>query len=220
MCDIKKKLYEVRFNKEEVKKKEKLWKILIENFLQKYVSSKDAVLDVGGGYCEFINIIKCQKKYVVDINPDVKKYANNNVIILNQSAQDISELAEESINVVFASNFFEHISSKEQVLIIISEINRILKLGGKLIVIQPNIKYVYKEYWDFFDHHIPFTEKSFSEALRTSKFEIIESYSRFLPYSTKIKMSRFSLLLRIYLRYSILWKVFGRQFFLVAKKTK
>lgn len=220
MHELEKKLYQVRFDKEEKKSKEKLWRVLIKDFLQKYVSPEDAVLDVGGGYCEFINIIKCRKKYVVDINPDVKKHANNNVNVLNQSAHDIMALVDESIDIVFASNYFEHISSKKQVLDIIKEIRRILKSGGKFIIIQPNIKYAYKEYWDCFDHHIPFTEKSFSEILRINNFEIVKSYSRFLPYTTKAKVSRFTLLLRIYLRYSILWKIFGKQFFIVAEKMK
>lgn len=214
------KIYKVRFNKNEIKNKRLLWEILVKNFLQKYISAEDTVLDVGGGFCEFINVIKCKERYVVDINPDVRTYAKKNVIILNKSAHDIVGLADESIDIAFASNFFEHINSKKEVLEIIQEISRILKPGGKFLVIQPNIKYANKEYWDFFDHHLPFTEKSFSEALKLHSFQIIQSYPRFLPFTTKTKLSRYAFLLKIYLRFSILWKVFGKQFFIVAKKIK
>jgi len=219
MDELEQKLYKVRFDNDERKKKENLWEILVKTFLQKYVNAEEDVLDVGGGYCEFINAIQCHNKYVVDINPEVRNYANKNVTVLLCPAHDIKELPDRNIDVAFASNFFEHINSKKEVLNVIQEINRVLKPGGKFLIIQPNIKYAYKEYWDFFDHHIPFTEKSFSEALRLNKFEIIDSYPRFLPYTTKTRLSRFALLLKIYLAIPVLWRIFGKQFFIVAKKT-
>ena len=60
----------------------------------------------------------------------------------------------------------------------------------QFLIIQPNIKYAYKEYWDFFDHQLPFTERSFGEALMIKKFEIHELYPRFLPFTIKTRFSR------------------------------
>ena len=44
-----KKLYESRFNPQERKAKLALWKVLVNNFLQNYVTVNDTVLDIGGG---------------------------------------------------------------------------------------------------------------------------------------------------------------------------
>ena len=52
-------LYKQRFNKNELHRKNAIWKILCKNFFQKYISKNSSVLDIGAGYCEFINNIQC-----------------------------------------------------------------------------------------------------------------------------------------------------------------
>jgi hypothetical protein len=46
------KLYQNRFDLKQQKAKLKLWKILIKNFLQKYIHQDSEILDIGGGYCQ------------------------------------------------------------------------------------------------------------------------------------------------------------------------
>ena len=53
------------------------------------------------------------------------------------------------VSLIFASNILEHLS-KEEFEKTLKEIKRILKKKGKLIIIQPNFKYAYKEYYDDF----------------------------------------------------------------------
>ena len=48
------KLYKKRFEGELYKKNE-IWKVLCSSFFQKYITEKDLVVDIGAGYCEFIN---------------------------------------------------------------------------------------------------------------------------------------------------------------------
>jgi len=212
------KMYKHIFPEEELIIKEKLWKILIDKILQKYVKANDTVLDVGGGQCLFINNIRCGEKYVVDLNPDIKKYANQDIIIVQESADNISTIPDRSINVVFASNFFEHMKDKDALEKVIEEIKRILTVDGLLIVIQPNIRYAYKEYWDVIDHYIPISDKSLADLLIINNFRINRCNPRFLPWSPKTKLSNFKLLLIIYLRVPILWRFFGKQLFIVAQK--
>ncbi len=45
-----KKLYYNRFDSKDRKDKFALWKVLIEEFLQKYVEQDSVILDIGGGY--------------------------------------------------------------------------------------------------------------------------------------------------------------------------
>ncbi len=213
------KMYKIRFPEKEIPMRKKLWRVLAEDFLQQYIKNNDTVLDLGGGLCLFINNVMCGKKYVVDLNPDLKNYANDNVITLQESGSNISPVSDESIDVVFVSNFFEHLKDISELDKVIEEIRRILKPNGLLLVIQPNIKYAYKEYWDFPDHYLAITDNSLSEMLMINNFQINVCYPRFMPWSPKnSRLSRFTFLLKIYLKVPLLWKLVGKQMFLVAQK--
>jgi SAM-dependent methyltransferase len=212
------KIYQARFDSATVAAKKKLWEVLVERFLQGYVPTDASVADFGGGYCEFINAIQCGRKYVIDLNPAVHRYADPNVEIILSDAREISSIPVGSLDIAFASNFFEHLPSKQQLFEVLSEIHRVLRRGGKLLIIQPNIKYAYREYWDFIDHHIPLTENSLGEALIVNGFKISECIPRFLPFSVSSSPSKSSKLLSLYLRIPPVWRIFGKQTFLVGVK--
>jgi SAM-dependent methyltransferase len=118
---------------------------------------------------------------------------------------------------VFVSNFFEHLEDRHQLLAVLDFIARALKPGGTLLVIQPNFKYAYREYYDFVDHVLPVTDGSLSEALLATGFTIERMTPRFLPFTTKGRPAS-PALLRIYLALPILWRFFGGQLFAVARK--
>ncbi len=211
-------IYKHIFPEEELAAKETLWKILINEIIQKYIKDNDTVLDIGGGQCLFINNVICGKKYANDLNPDIKKYANKDVIALQEKADNISTIPDNSIDVVFASNFFEHMKDKDELEKVIEEIKRILTVNGLLLVIQPNIRYAYKEYWDVIDHYIPISDRSLIDLLCINNFRIKTCYPRFLPWSPKTKLSKFTILLKIYIRIPLFWRFLGKQLFLVAQK--
>ena len=56
------KMYRRRFNEYECEQKDKIWKVLCPHFFQQFVPKDGVVLDLGAGYCEFINNIQCKKK--------------------------------------------------------------------------------------------------------------------------------------------------------------
>jgi len=72
MIDVKK-LYNSRFSSFERVRKEKLWKILCREFLQKFIHPTDTIVDLGAGECEFINNIHGQKKIAVDIKEKIEQ---------------------------------------------------------------------------------------------------------------------------------------------------
>jgi ubiquinone/menaquinone biosynthesis C-methylase UbiE len=219
MMDKIDKIYQARFDPATIAEKNELWKTFVEHFLQRYVPADAVVADIGAGYCEFINAVRCRKKYVVDLNPDVKSYANPDVEVLMCDARDISALPDETLDVAFVSNFFEHLASKEVLFEVLAEIRRVLKRGGKILIIQANIKYAYREYWDFIDHHLPLTENSLEEALIATGYEVAECIPRFLPFSVKFSPSRSTKLLRLYLKMPLAWKLFGKVTFMVGVKS-
>jgi len=213
-------MYRVRFPEEELATKERLWRVLIDKVLQKYIRDTDRVLDIGGGECLFINNVRCRKRYVVDLNPEVKRYADKDVVVIQKGADNISTVPDEGIDVVFVSNFFEHLKDIDELERVLSEIRRVLVKNGLLLVIQPNIRYAYKEYWDFPDHHIPLSHNSLTELLMINNFDIELCYPRFLPWRPKGRLSKFEIIFKIYLQSPLLWRIFGKQAFIVAKKCK
>lgn len=211
-------LYKKRFLENEIEQKNKIWQVLCHNFFNKYIDREASVLDVGAGYCEFINNISCKRKIALDLNPDVKKYANEDVEIVNESCFDIKSIKDNSIDRVFMSNFLEHMKNKQEIVDVITEAKRILKKEGKILILQPNIKYCGPKYWDFFDHHTPLTDTSLAEVLESSGFVVEKLISRFLPYSTKSKIPKNPIFVKIYLMFPMVWKIMGEQTFVVAKK--
>lgn len=210
-------IYRTRFEGENLIIKNKVWKTLCQKFFQNFINKEDTILDLGAGYCEFINNIKAGKKYAIDINSDVEKYAADDVIV---EVSDIKKtnIKSDSIDKVFISNVFEHLNTKEDIIAVLEEINRILKKNGHLLILQPNIKYCYKEYWDYLDHKLPLTDKSLVEALVITKFKIKKVIPKFIPYTIKNSLPKNPFIIKIYLSFPVFWKLFGKQAFIIAEK--
>jgi ubiquinone/menaquinone biosynthesis C-methylase UbiE len=176
------------------------------------------VLDIGFGHGEFINNIDCKVKYAVDLNRESAKFLSAGIEFFQADAHSLPFIYDDSIDVVFISNFSEHLSSKEELIAVFLEIRRILRPSGKLLLLGPNIRYVYKEYWDFFDHHIPLSHKAIIESLRALNFSIYRAIPRFLPYTSKSGIPKCSFLVWLYLKFPPVWQILGGQMFIVASK--
>ena len=211
-------LYRERFDEQGLKQKNKVWKVICEDFLQNFIEPSDTVLDMGAGTCEFINNIRCGVKYAADINPDTQNHAAQGITVLRPKDGELPELQDSSINVVFASNFFEHMPDRQCMLDTLAMIRRVLFTGGRLIVVQPNVKYLAMHYWDFFDHQIALSHKSMHEALVTSGFEIEVLRARFLPYTFRSRFPKGKFFVRTYLKFPVIQQIFGRQMLIVARK--
>ncbi|MBT5029033.1 MAG: class I SAM-dependent methyltransferase [Nitrospinaceae bacterium] len=212
------KIYRRRFNEYECEQKNKIWQVLCPEFFQKYVPLDATVLDIGAGYCEFINNIRCGKKLAVDLNEDTPSFSNPDVSVTSSPSTDLSFLTDNSIDRVFMSNFLEHLKTKQEILETFIEIFRVLKPGGKVITLHPNIRYLYMDYWDYFDHHVPLTDKSIAEGLEVVGLKVDVSIARFLPFTTKSKIPKHPTLVKLYLKFPFIWKIMGKQTFVVATK--
>lgn len=214
-----KKLYKNRFIENSLAKRDAMWKILCKNFFSRYIGPTDSVVDMGAGYCEFINNIHCGKKTAIDLNDDVHKFADGDVTVIRESCSAVNSIGDSTIDAVFMSNFLEHLDSKKEVYDTLKESRRILKPGGKIVILQPNIRFLHGEYWDFFDHITPLSDKSLAEALESLDMMVTVCYPRFLPYTTKSRLPRGDFIIKVYLRFPFLWRIFGKQALLVAIKS-
>lgn len=211
-------LYRHRFPEEELKNKQAIWQVLCRQFFSRFVTPTDTVVDIGAGYCEFINNITAARKIAVDLNPEVSRFAKPGVQVLNESCTEISNLPAGTADVVFMSNFLEHLPSKQLVLDTFREARRILKDTGRIIVLQPNIRFLYAEYWDFFDHHTALSDRSLVEGLQLAGFAPDVVIPKFLPYTTKSRLPQSPWLVSLYLRFPPAWRVLGKQTVVVAHK--
>ena len=212
--------YQLRFSKEDYQKRRKLWSVLCAAHFQTYIPARATVMDVGAGYCEFINTIKGRKKYAVDINPDTLRFAHKDVIVIRRSALAIPKRLNGTIDRIFLSNFLEHLNSKEEVVAVLKRSYELLAPRGKLLVLQPNIDLVKERYWDFIDHKVALNGRSLQEALILAGFSIEEFTKRFLPYTTKSQLPQSMTLVRLYLCLPPWLRPFAGQSFVVATKHK
>lgn len=205
--------YETRYTFDEGRAK--VWKAITE-FLQKYVSAdEDCVLDLGAGYCDFINNIKARQKLAVDMNPGASKHCDEGVEFYCASVTDLAVLKPNSIDVLFASNLLEHLDDQE-LGAAVKEFNKVLKRGARVIFMQPNYRYAYKEYFDDYTHKKVFTHVSLSDYFLANGFEIIKVYPKFLPFSLKSRLPKSYILTKLYL-YSF-YKPMAKQMLLIFKK--
>jgi ubiquinone/menaquinone biosynthesis C-methylase UbiE len=211
-------MYKDIFTAAELEKKSAIWKVLVGDFFQRWVRpDADTVLDLGCGWGEFSNFVRAKRKLGIDVSSDYAKYLAPDVEFSLQSCQALS-FPDASVDVVFASNLFEHLPTRDDAAAAFRECHRVLRPGGRLLILQPNFKYCYREYFDFFDHHQPYTERSMAEGLQLAGFAIDEVVPRFLPFSTKQRLPQGAGLVRLYLKVPLVWRVFGQQMFIVAVK--
>ncbi len=211
--------YQMRFSKT-AEYRNNVWQVLCSEYFSIFVPSGSCILDLGCGWGEFINNIRAEKKYAMDLNPDAATHLTKDIHFLHQDCSKPWQLQSELFDIVFTSNFLEHLPGKAHVESTISEAFRCLKPGGLIICLGPNTRYVHGAYWDFWDHFIPITEASLAELLRLKSFSIKLCISRFLPYSMSTGWMPPLFLVKLYLKLPFIWRFFGKQFFVVGMKSK
>jgi SAM-dependent methyltransferase len=211
------KLYTTRFTGHE-DYRSRIWKLLTSRFFSRWVKPTDTVLDLGCGYGEFINNILAGKKYAMDLNPSTRNQVGPDVEFLEQDCSLPWPLPDNALDIVFTSNFFEHLPTKHVLLSTMLEAFRCLKPGGRLIAMGPNVKYLPGTYWDFFDHYLPLTDLSISELMTLSGLHIEQSVDRFLPYTMSMGSQPAIWKVSLFLKLPFVWKFFGRQFLVVGRK--
>jgi len=154
----------------------------------------------------------------MDLNPDCGKRIAGYSTFLHQDCSTTWPIEDGALDVVFTSNFLEHLPSKELVDKTLREAFRCLKRGGKIICLGPNIKFVPGSYWDYWDHFIPITEESIAEVLSLKGFKVTRKIDRFLPYTMSGGNNPPLIAVRLYLKIAFAWRFFGKQFLVIAEK--
>jgi len=192
----------------------KVWRA-ISRYLQRHVSERERLLDLGAGYGEFTRFIRAAEKWALDANAELKAYWPPDVRPLIQSALSPFPLESSSVGTVFASNFFEHFTVDECCRILM-EVRRVLKPGGRLIAVQPNFRLEPARYFDDYTHKTPFTDAGFRDLLASLGFRISHQEPRFLPFSMNSRLPKWGWLVGAYL--ALPYRPLAGQFLVVAER--
>lgn len=211
-------LYRIRFAAEQLPRKNAIWKVICGDFLQRFVRPTDVVVDVACGYGEFLNNIVATRKVAVDLNLDARRFLEPTVEFHARQATELGAVVPGNADVVMTSNFLEHLSDKKTLEEFLDQVRAALKPGGRYLILGPNLRYLPGQYWDFYDHHLGLTHLSLCEVLRLRGFGIELCIDRFLPFTTQGALPTHPWLVKLYLKVPLVWKLLGKQFFIVATK--
>lgn len=212
-------LYRKRFPAEALARRQAVWQVLCRSWLDRYVDPEDRVLEVAAGYCEFINNIQAAEKTAIDLNPEMADHAAPGVRCHRINADELTRvLPRNHFDVAFMSNFLEHCRSRDQILAVLREVCAVLRPGGRLLILGPNFRCCYREYYDYFDHHLALTENAVAEALDLAGYDVELVQPQTLPFSFRGRLPSWPWLVKLYLHLPFMWRFFGAQFFLVGRK--
>jgi SAM-dependent methyltransferase len=185
----------------------------IARYLSRWIDPASAVLDVGAGYCSFVNAVRADRRVAVDIR-DPTPFARPGVECLTAPATDLDALADDTFDVVFASNLLEHLERVE-IAGALAEFRRVLRPDGRLILIQPNFRLSASEYFDDYTHLTPLSDRSLVDLLAVNGFDAFVVQPRFLPLTLRSQGARLSFLVPFYLRSP--WRPRAKQMLVVSR---
>lgn len=179
-------------------RREVLWKTLCEACFQRLVPPAACVLELGAGYGHFINHIRCNRRIAVDKWPGFLRYVDSDVIAHVGEVTDLSFIADSSVDFVLASNLVEHLTQGEFAMVL-EQLQKKLKPGGTLNLLQPNYRFAYREYFDDYTHVAVYSDRSLVDYLESHGLRVIDCRPRFLPLTVKSRLPVWPFLIRLYL---------------------
>ena len=184
-------------------------------YLQPHISEGEDLLDLGAGWGEFSRYARARRKLALDLNPELIDHWAPDVTPLIQSALEPVPVASGSLATVVTSNFFEHFTIAEGE-VILREVSRMLRPGGRLIAVQPNFRLEPRRYFDDYTHKTVYTDAGFTDFLRSQGWRIVRVEPRFLPFSMKSRLPKAAWMVRAYL--ALPWRPLAGQFLVIAEK--
>lgn len=158
-------------------KKEELWfeKLYFDRWFK---DSAGPILDIG---CATGNFIAVKPEIIegIEVDEDSCKIAKErgfNVLRLD-AEKEMGALESDKYNGIYAKHIIEHLQNP---LNFLKEIKRILKPGGRAVILTPNCPHMLnKNFWDDYTHLRPFTKKSLEMIAYDAGFSDIKVYEDF-----------------------------------------
>ena len=210
-------VYDHRFSLVEEHSKQGVWRE-VARYLQRFVPEQGAVLDIACDRGELIRNLHAGERWASDLR-DVSRHLPAGIAFVQSDGLALTRhLPNAYFDTVFMSNYLEHLPSGEAVIEQLRVARELVKPGGRVVVLQPNIRLTGQRYWDFIDHKTALTERSLVEAGELAGLDTDRLVVRFLPYTTKSRLPQAAALVRLYLACPPAWRLFGRQTLYVARR--
>lgn len=207
-------VYEQRFSDQEAGRKREVWRE-IGRFLQRFVVHDAVVLDLACDRGDFIRNIMAREKWASDVR-DVSEHLPADVRFVQADGRELLEhLPAMSFDLVFMSNYLEHLPSGAAVVEQLRVAAGLLSPRGRVVVLQPNIRLTGQS---FIDHKVALTDRSLVEAGHLAGLRTEQLIKRFLPYTTKGRIPVSATLARVYLALPPAWLLLGKQTLYVARR--
>lgn len=187
----------------------------ITQYLSRWIAPSSDVLELGAGYCDFSNAVTAGTRTAMDLDDAVRDSAAPGVRAEVGDCTDLSRFDASSFDVVFASNLLEHLVREDGVRLL-HEVRRVLRPGGRLILMQPNFRLRPHEYFDDYTHVAIYSDRSLPDLLSAEGLTTEAVLPRFLPQSMKSRFSALTVLVPYYLRSPI--KPLAGQMLVVARR--
>lgn len=195
-------------------RRDRLWKTLCESYFRRLIRPDFCVLELGAGYGHFINHVRCAQRFAIDRWEGLTQFVDPGVQAKVGNVWDLDFVPDGSVDFVFASNLFEHLT-REELSATLEELKKKLRPGGTLNVLQPNYRYAYREYFDDYTHVSIFSDRSLCDSLAAHGFRVIAVKPRFLPLTIKSRFPVSPILIKLYLHLPV--KPFAKQMFVRAE---
>lgn len=227
------KLYATYYSPEMRQIQDQVWQVLCSKFFARFLphippyevnnlpNGKGVLVDLAAGGCNFINNIHSgMEEYAFDINPDVKGFAREGIKVVVDQIDNLADHFEEgSVSVFFESNFLEHID-RDTIINLFKTQHKLLREGGEIWILTPNIRYFHGAYWDLFDHITPLTERSLITLAKSLGYKVKVVVPKFIPGQLMYtKKPKWPWLVALYLKLMPVsgW-FFGEQSFIILQK--
>ena len=147
---------------------------LVGYLVKKYGWKKgQAVLDVGCGTGKYMREFAAHEFIPAGVDIDTCNFEQK------------IPVADNSCQYIFCKSVIEHIQNADK---FISELYRILKPGGQIVILTPAWEYNYKWFYDDYTHIKPYYRKGLQDALRIHNFKKVNvEYMYYLPFVWKHK---------------------------------
>jgi SAM-dependent methyltransferase len=187
----------------------------IARYVQRDVCATDTVVELGPGYCDFINAFPASRKIAFDLNEQMRAHAADDVDLRIQDASHLADLEPDSVDLVFASNFLEHLTESE-VSQLLENVRGVLSEHGRLVLLQPNHRRCAEHYFDDPTHRTIFDDRNIVDWLSRHGLRVRRIVPGLLPFSMKSRLPKWPVLVRMYLNLPL--RPLAAQMYVVAER--
>src|SRR5918998_160847 len=161
-----------------------VWQVVARH-LARWIPPQAHVLEIGAGYCAWINAVRAARRVAIDIWPDVGRHAGPGVEArVLDAATSLRSLGDGAFDVVLASNVLEHFDP-DTAASVVGDTRHVLRRGGRLLLVQPNFRYAARHYFDDYTPRPVFTPVPRRALPRAGGFRGAQVPPRSLPYSMR-----------------------------------